>query len=88
MATVRQITKQLKDAGIDLTNVKINRDEVEIYVETKSGEYSRKLTDALEKKVHNVLHWGGFRCAYGAWILQADYQDLGDWNNKSSRWHY
>lgn len=88
MATVRQITKQLKEAGIDTANIKINRDEVEIYVETKAGEYSRRLTDALMNKVSKVLHWGGYRCGWGAWVLEANYQDPGDWNDKTSRWHY
>lgn len=31
---------------------------------------------------------GGFQTGYGAWILRPNYQDLGDWNDKSSRHHY
>lgn len=88
MATVRQITKQLKEANIDLNGVTVNRDEVEVYVKTVKGEYSEKLTDAKMRKINKVLHWGGFRCGYGAWVLQADYQDPGNWNDKSSRHHY
>jgi hypothetical protein len=31
---------------------------------------------------------GGFRTGYGAWILRPGYQDKGDWNDRTSRWHY
>lgn len=30
---------------------------------------------------------GGYRTGYGAWILSANYQSLGDWNDKGSAWH-
>lgn len=31
---------------------------------------------------------GGYTTGYGAMVLQSNYQDKGDWNDKSSRWHY
>lgn len=31
---------------------------------------------------------GGYRTGCGAWVLQADYQDRGDYNDRTSLWHY
>lgn len=44
--------------------------------------------ETMERFTREVAPAGGFKTGYGAWILQADYQDRGDWNNPASRWHY
>ena len=85
--TIKRIEKALTDAGISLEGLTISTNEVEVYCTTK-GQYSRRKTESQLKKVGKALGWGGYRCATGAWVLQKDYQDMGDWNDRSSRWHY
>lgn len=51
--------------------------EVELADEQTKDRFCQEITPA-----------GGYRTGYGAWVLQADYQDRGDWNNPSSLWRY
>jgi hypothetical protein len=32
--------------------------------------------------------WGGFMSGYGSWCYSKGYVSKGDWNDKSSAWHY
>jgi len=52
--------------------------------------WSVELADeaTMEKFCKEVCQAGGFQTGYGSWILRANYQDNGDFNDKSSRWHY
>ena len=85
--TSRQITKKLEKAGISLDGLTIERDQVEIYIE-QDGICDYDKTEKKEREVNSVLKWGGFKAGYGSWILQANYESLGDWNDVSSRHHY
>jgi hypothetical protein len=31
---------------------------------------------------------GGYRSGYGSWVLSPSYKSKGDFNNRSSAWHY
>lgn len=87
--TPKRIEKALAEAGISLDGLTINQNEVEIYVCNKrSGNFSREKTEKKTKAIAKLLGWGGFSCASGAWVLQKGYRDMGDWNDRSSKWHY
>jgi len=62
--------------------------EVEIYLQDEEGYTDYGATDDTFNEVTKLLGWGGFSTGYGGWILKQNFQDLGDWNDKSSRWHY
>lgn len=85
--TINQITKKLQAANIDLTGIEIKKDEIEIYVKTKSGEFSQRLTEAKNNKVAKTLGWGGYKCGYGAWVLSPLYR-IDNNEGKASRIHY
>lgn len=87
--TRNQITKKLEKAGIDMVGLEISSDQVEVYMKTKKGEFSQRLTDSKVKQVENALGWrSGFRAGYGGWVIQPSGLDMGEWNDKGSRWHY
>lgn len=78
--TVNQIIKKLQKAGIDLSNLKIERDSVEVCVDYreidnnvhKYGDCNETKTRRLANKVSKILGWkSGFPTAYGAQILTA-----------------
>ena len=35
-----------------------------------------------------IIAVGGYSTGYGSWILSPGYMDKGNWNDKSSQWHY
>ena len=76
--TKTQIKKAMAAANItgDLTGAGENW-EVELMTETAKNRFSRLVCKA-----------GGHKTGYGSWILSPDYRSQGDWNDKSSRWHY
>lgn len=81
--TKMQVKKLLKanniaiDAPVDRLDGAGTKWELEIFDEKKA------------EKVRALLpNVGGYTTGYGAMILKPDYQDKGDWNDKSSRWHY
>jgi len=90
----RLIKKALKEAKITLDGVELRSDEIEIYCKTKEGEFSPTLTDRKCTKIKKVMATNFGSCSaiktgYGAWILREGKRpDMGDWNDKSSRWHY
>lgn len=86
--TKRQIEKKLQAVNISLEYIEINRDEVEIYVPDTDGTCDMEATEKLQKQVSNLLDWGGFRCGHGGWVLRNNYQSMGDWNDRTSQWHY
>lgn len=86
--TRNQIIKKLVEAKVEMTTVTVRKGEIEIYATTKAGEFSDRKTRIEMNKAARVLGWGGYRCGYGAWVLQERHVDMGDWNDKSSRWHY
>lgn len=46
-------------------------------------------SDAARKRVRKAIQGlGGYKTGYGSWILSANYESPGDWNDKSSRCHY
>lgn len=87
--TAKRIQKALIDAKISLDGLTIRQNEIEVYVCNKlSGNFSREKTEKKMCAISSLLSWGGYSCASGAWILQKDYQDMGEWNDKSSERHY
>ena len=72
--TANQITKKLNAANIETAGIEIRRNEVEIYVTTKAGEFSKRLTEVKMGKVAKALGWGGYKCGYGAWVLSSSYK--------------
>jgi hypothetical protein len=86
--TANQITKKLQAAGIDMNAVTISRDEVEVYATNKNGEFSESKTESIVKNICKTLGFGGFRCQHGGWVLQANYETQGDYDDKNSKWHY
>ena len=92
--TANQILKALKQAGINTTEgagiLNIGRDTVEVCIVTPETQRANdRKTNALYRKVVKVLGWrGGYTTGYGGRVLQAKPIKMGDWNDKSSRWHY
>ena len=45
---------------------------------------------AYRKFRKHVAKLGGYKCGWGGWVLRPNYKsvDMGDWNDRSSRWHY
>lgn len=60
---------------------------------TGSGSsWEVELPDEKAKKAFEKAagrKFGGYKTGYGGWVLRAAGNiDMGDWNDKSSRWHY
>ncbi len=85
-ATLRKLVKQ---AGLaDCVEIHTGK-EVEILVTDESGEVDREATEAKQKLFcSKVANWGGIRNGYGAWMMREDYTSKGDWNDRTSPWHY
>lgn len=59
----------------------VSKTEVEIYVE-RSGELDHEATEAVQEAFSKATGWGGFKCGYGAWVMQAGYRSCElVWNN-------
>lgn len=80
--TAKQIAKALVNAGISTDKMEIRSNEVEIWTGNVAS------TERLTNKVIKALGWGGYRTGYGAWVLQTKTTDMGEYGDKSSRWHY
>lgn len=81
--TKNQIEKKLSASNIDLSFVEISRNEVEIMVPEADGtEADWDRSEELSDEVSGILGWGGFRCGYGAWILQNGYRVQSDCNHR------
>lgn len=87
--TANQITKKLAKAGIDTTNLTIERDEVIVcvgYCETNNnghifGACNQTKTRKLARKVAQTLGWkNGFNTAYGAQVVIPNPSGI-DFNN-------
>ena len=83
--TRRQVAAAMKSARIvgELSGAGRNW-EVELSP-TKSGQKDDKTMRKFQKLVAVV---GGYTTGYNAWVLSPNYQDKGDFNSKSSAWHY
>lgn len=82
------IARKLTAAGINLESVTIRSTrEVEVAVMV-NGECDRSKTERVRRQVAKALGWGGFRCAWGGWVLRKGYAAAGDWNDRASRCHY
>jgi hypothetical protein len=80
--TANQITKKLTAAGISTDKIEISRDRVAVWADDcqKSARIARKIA--------KVLGWNSVLSnGYYAWT-EAHPLDMGDWNDRSSRWHY
>lgn len=90
--TPKQIAKKLNILSVyDLNFIEIRNDEIEVFVpdddSLRRADYEK--TEEIMHRAVKTLHWGGFKTGYGSWILRRDYaSDMGDWNDKSSKWHY
>jgi hypothetical protein len=80
--TANQITKKLVDAGISIAKMEIHRDRVDIWAGScdNSKRLARKAAKALGW--HTVSSNGAY-----AWT-EASPLDMGEYGDKSSRWHY
>jgi hypothetical protein len=87
----RQLEKVLSQNGLSEGIHIDSYKEIEIAV-FEDSEVDRDLSEDAKDAVLNALreygNWGGFRTGYGGWILQQNYRDAGDWNDRSSRHHY
>lgn len=74
----REVVSKMKQAGIaGEVSGRGSNWSVELASEKVMNEFIARVTPA-----------GGFRTGYGAWVLQPNYLSKGNWNEKSSRWHY
>lgn len=76
--TKTQVLKAMEASGI-AGEVRGTRSQWEVELASDS---------AMRKFRRLVAKLGGYKTGYGAWILQARYETAGDWNDRSSRWHY
>lgn len=76
--TKRQVKKLMQQHGItgELTGRGLNW-RVELADEKTMREFCKKVCDV-----------GGTCNGHGAWALSPGYEDKGDWNDRSSKWHY
>lgn len=86
----RQVKKALEDAGMDMAAVvELGRDEVEIFIDAGNGRGDREAVEAAVAVASKALGWtGGYWTGCGAFVLQEAPLDMGDWCDRSSRWHY
>lgn len=93
--TRKQIEKKL--AGFNPSEVSCDSGDVVVCVEYEErngfGICDEEKTYALAKQVAEALGWGFnfIKTGYGALVLDdkpISTPDIGDWNDKSSRWHY
>lgn len=92
--TAKQITKKLaaKLSVLELSQLEITRDEVEVMV---PDEHDKERCDsdkshALATRIADILGFGSLRSrGHGGWgVFNTPAEDMGDWNDPSSRWHY
>ena len=76
--TRRQVIAKMKKAGI----------EGEVTGAGKVWEVELKDEATMKRFCAAVEALGGYRTGYGSWILRPGYKPMGDWNDKSSQWHY
>lgn len=76
--TRAKVIKAMEAAGIEgeVSGHGVNW-EVEVPNEEVMAEFCAKVSPA-----------GGYRTGYGAWVLSAEYEGNGDFNDRTSRWHY
>ena len=46
---------------------------VEIHVTDANGDTNYDATDKLTERVADTLRWGGYKCGWGAWVLEKNY---------------
>lgn len=98
---VASIKKKLREAGIPMEELKIEKDCIEICAGYKEidrygdgtsvyGECDENKVRALMKRINKAIPSfnGGSYTGYGALRLQENYQSMGDWNDPGSKWHY
>jgi hypothetical protein len=69
---------EIKDGRITINSGK----EVEVYVVDADGDHDYDATDELSSKVAKALGWGGFKCGWGGWLLQKNYQSFRQFNTR------
>ena len=75
LTTKAQIVKLINnELSFAADFIKVNsKSEVEIYVE-RGGECDYEATEAVKDEFMKATGWGGFKCGYGAWVMQAGYR--------------
>lgn len=96
--TANQIKKILLAANIELANLRISRDEVEVFVELPesewydNGRYVEKLdeeaTALLAGQVRQILSWGVFSAGSGAEVLRANMAPVSNLDGYAAAVHY
>ena len=76
--TRRQVAAKMKAVNID----------GELRGAGKTWEVELKDEKTMKRFCAAVQNLGGYKTGYGAWILSPGYVDKGDWNDKTSAWHY
>lgn len=88
------IKKTLREANISLEGLEIRSDQITICLgyceENGFGSCDEALVQQTWNKINKALPSfnGGFYTRYGAFIAKENYTSPGDWNDKSSSWHY
>lgn len=82
------LNRRLRETKLDELVTVNSGKEVEILV--KDGDdvdhdRTRVIKDLFR---YEIANWGGYKTGYGAWVLQEGYVSKGDFNDKSSAWHY
>jgi hypothetical protein len=80
MARITKTTIKKFFTENNITDVEIRGASASLEVEFAKVKDSRKF--------QKTFPWGGYTTGYGAIVLRADYRDKGDYNDKSSAWHY
>ena len=86
--TAKQITKKLTEAGINLNDLEISATSVEVNCTRKDGTFSSTKTQATANKVAKALGWNGWTKSNSSIFVEKTAVSMGDWGDKSSKWHY
>lgn len=92
--TSRQITKKLSALlnAEEISRLEISRDEVEVCVpdSNEEGRCDYDRSHSLAQKVASLLGFTELRSrGHGGWgVFAGTMEPMGDFNDRSSRWHY
>lgn len=66
----------------------LKRENITAELRGAGKNWEIELVGKAVKQFEKFVLAGGFKTGYGAWILSPGYVAAGDWNDKSSIWHY
>lgn len=84
-----RIEKQLRAAGLNVEGIEFTSPrEIEVAIVDADGDVCPRLTWARVQAIAQLTGWNGFRCGWGAWVLQKNYRSRGDFMDAGSAHHY